>query len=123
MPTYYTPRAKTTHLSKKEFGAFLLSAANGAAITYAVSNKFASACETDKELAAIRAMAWDGPCLLVQRRVPTSDMFEYIAIRSGRDRRFLRPKPEFYQDYYFEAYRQAKRKQKRAISDALEYVE
>ncbi len=123
MPSHYTPQAKTTHLSKKEFGDFLLNAANGAAITYAASNKFVGACETDKELAAIRAMAWDGPCILVQRRVPTSDMFEYIAVRSARDRRLLRPKPEFYEDYYLESYRKAKRKQKRMLADALELAE
>ena len=94
-------RIKTTHITKQEFRDFLSNAANGTSIIYAVSkkNSFAGDCELDADLNEIRRMAWDGPCCLVQRRVPTGDgRFEYIAVKSSRHREFLRPNKWTYFD-------------------------
>jgi hypothetical protein len=96
------PHLKTTHITKQELRDFLNNAANGTSIIYAVSkkNSFARDCDDDADLNEIRRMAWDGPCCLVQRRMPPSkdESFEYIAVKSSRDRWPLRPDKCYYFD-------------------------
>jgi hypothetical protein len=107
------PHLKTTYIGKQEFRDFLSNAANGTSIIYAVSkrNRFAEDCERDADLNEIRRMAWDGPCCLVQRRVPPSkaESFEYIAVKSSRDRWFIRPDKW---SYFDDAKRMAEQKRR-----------
>jgi hypothetical protein len=84
----------TTYITKQQFREFIHLAANGTSMVYAVGSKFARDCELDSDLKEIRRMAWDGPCILVQRKLIVGKdefLYEYIAVKSSRRREHLRP--------------------------------